>query len=207
MTTATLPDPRFWDRIAPKYSRQAISDTAAYTHKLALTQAILRPDMRVLEVGCGTGGTAREHAPHVASYLGTDLSPAMIAIAKERAGGAPNLSFEARPWEAVEGGPFDAILALNVLHLVADWEGAIARAHAMLPPGGAFVSSTLCLTEAAGWLRVVAPVAKAVKLFPPVLTLFTRDAVLEAHRAAGFTLETIWQPTPKKALFLIARKA
>ena len=68
----------FWNRIAAKYAASPISDEAAYARKLELTRARLRPDMEVLEFGCGTGGTARLHAPHVRSYRATDFSPAMI---------------------------------------------------------------------------------------------------------------------------------
>ena len=56
--TATSAD--FWDRVAPNYSKQAIADTESYARKLAATQALMRPDMKILEFGCGTGSTALE---------------------------------------------------------------------------------------------------------------------------------------------------
>ena len=34
----------FWDRIAPKYSRQPIADPESYARKLAATQALMQPD-------------------------------------------------------------------------------------------------------------------------------------------------------------------
>ena len=75
----------FWDRVAPRYSQQPISDTESYARKLAETQALMRPDMRVLELGCGTGSTALKHAPHVSHIDATDVSATMIAIAREKA--------------------------------------------------------------------------------------------------------------------------
>ena len=59
----------FWDRIAPKYSRQPIADPESYARKLAATQALMQPDMAVLELGCGTGSTALEHAERVQADL------------------------------------------------------------------------------------------------------------------------------------------
>lgn len=48
---------RFWDRIAARYARKPVADEAAYQKKLAVTREYLRPDMEVLELGCGTGFT------------------------------------------------------------------------------------------------------------------------------------------------------
>ncbi|MEM6403851.1 MAG: SAM-dependent methyltransferase, partial [Cyanobacteria bacterium P01_D01_bin.116] len=53
---------KFWDNIAEKYSKDPIADEAAYQKKLQVTQEYFKPDMEVLEFGCGTGGTAIIHA-------------------------------------------------------------------------------------------------------------------------------------------------
>ncbi len=46
---------RFWDRIAKRYARTPVADEAAYQRKLKITRGYLRPDMEVMEFGCGTG--------------------------------------------------------------------------------------------------------------------------------------------------------
>lgn len=56
---------KFWDKIATRYSKKPVADEAAYQKKLQITQEYFRPDMEVLEIGCGTGSTAITHAPHV----------------------------------------------------------------------------------------------------------------------------------------------
>jgi len=56
---------KFWDKIAERYSRQPVADEAAYQKKLQVTREYLKPDMEVLEFGCGTGSTAIAHAPYV----------------------------------------------------------------------------------------------------------------------------------------------
>ena len=48
----TVTSAEFWDRVAPDYSKQPIADTESYARKLAATQALMRPDMEVLEFGC-----------------------------------------------------------------------------------------------------------------------------------------------------------
>lgn len=56
---------------------------AAYEDTLGRTKSYVTADDRGLEMGCGTGSTALLFAPHVREIMGTDLSPAMIKIARE----------------------------------------------------------------------------------------------------------------------------
>ena len=79
---------QFWDRVAPGYSKKPVTDTESYARKLAATQALMQPNMKILEFGCGTGSTALEHAPHVAHIEATDVSAEMIAIGRNKANSA-----------------------------------------------------------------------------------------------------------------------
>ena len=118
----------FWDRIARKYATDPISDMAGYEATLRRVQELLTADQNVLEIGCGTGTTALRLAPSVQRMLATDFSKEMIAIAHEKlaAQPVPQLSFALADADApVFGlGTFDVALAFNVLHLVADLDGA-----------------------------------------------------------------------------------
>lgn len=201
--------PRFWNFMARRYSRSKITDQAAYEHKLAVTQGYFTPDMSVLEVGCGTGGTARLHAPHVAQYRATDFSPAMIEIAKERSadGGQANLRFEVAAVEdiTVEGAPYDAVLALSVLHLVGDMPGVLRHLHGLLAPGGVLVTSTACLGDAPWFLRAFVVVGRSLRIFPPV-QVFRAERLRAALAEAGFEIDYDWEPKPGAARFIVARK-
>ncbi|MBB5050595.1 cyclopropane fatty-acyl-phospholipid synthase-like methyltransferase [Afipia massiliensis] len=55
---STASDARFWDRSSRKYAVSAIADQAGYERTLDRTRALLGPNDRVLELGCGTGTTA-----------------------------------------------------------------------------------------------------------------------------------------------------
>jgi len=59
-----------------------------------LKAADLRPTDRVLDVGCGCGRPSRLAARSAASVLGVDVDEAMIARARERSAGIPNLRYE-----------------------------------------------------------------------------------------------------------------
>ena len=116
----------FWDKAAPRYAKMPIRDTESYEYTLARTRSYLSQAAIALEVGCGTGGTARKLAPHLTHITGTDIAPAMIRIARERCGeeGVANAAFEAADIAGSPVGPFDAVLAHNVLHLVPETEAA-----------------------------------------------------------------------------------
>ncbi len=204
------PSAKFWDRIAARYARQPVADEASYQTKLELTRGYFRPDMEVLEFGCGTGSTAISHAPHVRHILAIDVSDKMldIARAKAEAAGVANVTFEQAAiddFDAAEG-TYDAVLGLSILHLVEDKEAVIAKVYRMLKPGGVFVSSTACLADSMRYLKFVAPVGRALGLMP-LVRVFTAKELEKSLTDAGFAIDHVWQPAKGKAVFIVARKA
>jgi ubiquinone/menaquinone biosynthesis C-methylase UbiE len=204
MGTAT----RFWNWNAERYSRQAIADEASYQKKLAITQRYLTPDMRVVEFGCGTGATAIVHAPKVTSYEGIDVSEKMVEIGRSKAAeaGLSNLTFKVGTLEDV-GPPdasCDAILGLNILHLVPDLEGTVATVARMLKPGGHFFSSTICLKNLQGSLRWLG-LATRVLPFLPTVGSFSVDDLETSLTSAGFAVEERFEQRPG-VVFLVAVK-
>lgn len=202
---------RFWDRHAEGYAKRPVADEAAYEHKLALTRAWLGPEMKMLEIGCGTGTTALHHAPHVAHVRATDISPGMIEIARRKAtaAGIANVSFELSDIDRLEpqDRAYDVVMAHSILHLLRNRDDAIAKVSRLLKPGGLFVSSTPCLSGGhLGWLRFVLPPARWLGLVPWV-GFFTVETLIAEFERAGFVIEEQWRPGPAKALFVIARKA
>ena len=199
---------QFWDRIAERYAKKPVGDEAAYQKKLAVTREYFRPDMEVLEIGCGTGSTAIAHAPYVRHILATDISEKMIEIAKGRAGaaGVQNVTFESVSFEDLDAPTesVDVVLALSLLHLLEDKESAIARVHGMLRPGGIFVNNTVCLGDNMKWFRFIGPIGRWLGVFP-LVRIFTRNELKESLVRAGFEIEHEWQPD-KRVIFIIARK-
>lgn len=200
---------KFWDRIAERYAQQPIADEASYQTKLEITRGHLRPDMCVLEFGCGTGSTAIAHAPYVAHIRAIDISARMIAIArcKADAAGIANIDFEQADIGNLDAadGAFDAVLGLSILHLVDDRTAVLARVHRVLRPGGVFVSSTACLGDGMAWFRPIAAIAGWLG-FLPTIKFFGRTDLESAIAAAGFEIAQSWQPGKGKAVFIVATK-
>ncbi len=196
----------FWDRIATRYAKSPVADQASYRHKLAVTRQHFTPQSQVFEFGCGTGSTAIEHAPHVAHYLATDISSTMLAIARDRTAGQANLEFQQAAIEDIPGeARFDVILGMSILHLVKDLDATLAHVHRLLRPGGIFASSTMCMSDGYGWFRFVGPLGRALGLFPRV-SMFKRSHLESRIEAAGFRIDYRFQPTSRKATFLVAVK-
>lgn len=99
----------------------------------------------VLDLGCGIGRLALALAPEVRSVVGLDLSAGMVARARDRAGGVPNVSFSSTSGRDLAGqlaGQFDLVLASDMFpYLVAAGADLAARhvaeAARVLRPGGA----------------------------------------------------------------------
>jgi ubiquinone/menaquinone biosynthesis C-methylase UbiE len=199
----------FWNKLADKYSRRPVADEASYRKKLAITREYFRPDMEVLEIGCGTGSTAIEHAPIVKHIPPTDLSTRMVEIAKEKARAADvdNVTFEALSVDALDvpDASIDVVMAHNVLHLLEDKEQAITDVHRMLGPGGVFVSSTACIGDMLLPLRLIVPVGRFLRLFP-LVKVFSVAELKDSLENAGFEIDYEWQPKKNAAAFIICRK-
>jgi ubiquinone/menaquinone biosynthesis C-methylase UbiE len=205
MGTAT----RFWNWNAERYARQPIADEESYQKKLAVTQKYLTPEMKVVEFGCGTGSTAVHHAPRVKTYEGIDVSEKMVEIGRRKAAeaGLSNLTFTVGTLEDanVPDASCDAVLGLNILHLVPDLDGTLATVAHILKPGGRFFSSTICLENLRGGMRLLGLATRVLPLLPTVSSFSVAD--LEGRlESAGFKIEERFEQRPG-VVFLVAVKS
>lgn len=207
----------FWDNVAAKYAKSPVKDQASYDRTLERVRAHLKPEDRVLELGCGTGSTALALADAAAEIVATDFSAAMIALGKQKAAGAgvSNLRFMvAEPGDArlLADGTFDVVMGFNLLHLIEDLPRALAQIHDHLRPGGLFISKTFCRPGPGEsnmeylLTRLALPVMQAFGKAP--LVGFMKVEKLEQHVIdAGFEIvETGTYPARPPRRFLVARK-
>lgn len=120
----------------------------------------------LLDAGTGTGRMLELLAPHIRRGVGVDVSPEMLAIARDRLMDAKNCQVRLAdifrlPFATT--GEFDAVLFHQVLHYFDDPGAAVADAARVLKPGG----------------RVV------IADFAPHELEFLRDEM--AHRRLGFS--------------------
>lgn len=120
----------FWGRTAPGWVHQADrhDEIGRPLGAVALDRLRPRAGERVLDVGCGCGGTSAEIARAVAPLgrvVGLDLSADMVATARDRFTGPDGtgplfVAGDIETCEAVPGAPFDAVYSRMTLMLLAD---------------------------------------------------------------------------------------
>jgi arsenite methyltransferase len=102
------------------------------------------PGERILDVGCGPGFYVAELLDEVGpggSLVGVDSSPHMLALARRRCEGRPNVDFREGDASSppVDDADFDAALCVQVLEYIPDVTGALIEMRRALRPGGRIV--------------------------------------------------------------------
>jgi SAM-dependent methyltransferase len=102
---------------------------------------------RVLELACGSGIVTRRLRAALARKVkitATDLSEGMVAFAKARMPGAPNMEFRTADASALPfpDASFDAVVCQFGIMFVPDKSAAYREARRVLAPGGRLIFST-----------------------------------------------------------------
>jgi len=161
-------------------------------------------ELRVLELGGGTGGTTAALLPALptgrARYRFTDVSDAFLSEARLRFADYPFVEYatydlELEPTEQGYAlGSFDVIVSANAVHAVTDLRLALSRLRSLLAPGGVlllvestthldYFDMTTGLIE--GWQAFTDDLRDDNPLLPP-------DTWLAALRAAGMSSAKAW---------------
>jgi ubiquinone/menaquinone biosynthesis C-methylase UbiE len=195
---------RVWEKSAPSYDRQiAFFEEIQFGGGREWLGARARG--RVLEVAIGTGLNL-PHYPADVTVTGIELSPAMLAIARQRAadlgrdvdlrtGDAEDLPFD--------DDSFDTVVCALALCVIPDPVAAIAEMRRVLVPGGRLllldhIGSTWPPIYAAQWLleRITARAAGEY---------FTRRQ-LPLVKAAGFDIVEVERLKAGTVERIVARK-
>src|SRR5580704_18335826 len=113
---------------AGRYDRARPSYSGALMDRIVATS----PGRHVLDVGCGTGISARLFQAAGCRVLGVDPDPRMAGLARQGGTEAEVATFE--EWDPA-GRTFDAVIAAQAWHWVDPVAGA-AKAAAVLRSGG-----------------------------------------------------------------------
>lgn len=123
------------------WNAQLYDDKHSFVWKLAAGVLELldpQPGERIVDLGCGTGHLTDKIAEAGAEVIGVDLSPEMIAQAREK---YPALRFEVMDArELALNGRFDAVFSNATLHWINEPERVITGIMKLLKPGGRFVA-------------------------------------------------------------------
>jgi malonyl-CoA O-methyltransferase len=167
----------------------------------------LLPDVRgltALDAGCGSGRYLRELGDRGAKAIGMDLSPAMLARARDTTPRLARADIRALPFDAMS---IDLVVCGLALGDLAEIELALLEIARVLRPGGRVIYSVVHPAgEAAGWSRTFESDGRrwAVAGFWHSL-----DRHRQACASAGFVIEEWREPalsgSPETRAVLIVR--
>ena len=145
----------------------------------------------MLDIGCGTGTQCGDLAGSVKQVTGIDISGKLLAIAEQRTAERrlDNVEFiKTSPYdERLKADSFDVVMAFYVLHFFADLDAVVKRVHALLKPGGLFISETACLGEKNPMTGKLLRLGARLGVLPIINPLTTRQ-LEQAMQRADFVL-------------------
>jgi ubiquinone/menaquinone biosynthesis C-methylase UbiE len=203
--TPTARQRRVWDKSAPSYDKQI-----AFFEKIQFGGGREwlgeRAHGRVLEVAIGTGLNL-PHYPTDTTITAVELSPAMLAVARQRAadlgrdvdlreGDAEHLPFD--------GASFDTVVCALSLCTIPDPAAAIGEMRRVLVPGGRLllldhIASTWPPIHAAQWLLERLTIRAAGEHFTRRQLPLVQAAgfeIVETERLKAGTVERIFARKP-----------
>jgi 2-polyprenyl-3-methyl-5-hydroxy-6-metoxy-1,4-benzoquinol methylase len=135
--------------------------------RLLAETASLKPGMKIMEVGCGTGLFTELFVKYGAHLIAIDISHDLLKFAKER--NLPSDLVEFRMMRFEDGDAerqFDAIIGSSVLHHL-DMLTALKRMYDLLIPGGIIAFAEPNMLNPQIWIeRNIPAVRKALHVSP-----------------------------------------
>lgn len=157
---------------------------------VAFAAAAVRPGSRVLDIGAADGSVAAVLAASGCTVTGVEPDPSAAAVAREVCDRVLVSDVESVDPDAL-GGPFDAIVVLDVLEHLVDPVGVLQRVRPLLAPQGRLVVSVPNATHAGIRLSLLEnrfEYQDTGLLDRTHLRFFDRDGFEDLLTASGFTI-------------------
>ena len=160
-----------WEKLAPKYNTQwvqkySLGPTRREVKSIVLPLLAQNPDIKILDVGCGTGQLIGEISQTYAAvdYLGIDVTPEMIEIAQADNPGDRIRFLNVSVDDFACDEQFDIILCTHAFPYFPNKKQAMQKMHALCKQGGMVIivsSSTNNLKDLLANLIVKTQTSKA----------------------------------------------
>lgn len=150
------------------------------------------PEVRLLDVGCGSGLALRLAADRGADVSGLDASEGLLDHARRRVPGAPLVQGELEQLPFADGS-FDAVTGFNSFQYAARPAGALAEAGRVLSEGGRVLYLNWAPPEQCEAAAYLAAIGRLLPPPPPgapgPFALSSTDAITSVFDEAGLEIE------------------
>ena len=193
-----------WNRVAGGWDKwdDYFSRNMTFINHRLVADARLRPGLRVLDLGSGTGYPALLAGDVVrseGSVVGIDLAESMLAVAtrKAKALGMQHVTFRTGdvttlPFDAAS---FDAVISRFCLMFLPEIPKALKDIARVLKPGGYIAAAVWSTPDKNPYLRITMDVIKTITPLPPpdpeapgIFRLATAGDLAGMLERAGLTL-------------------
>lgn len=130
---------RSFDRAANYYDQTRLLLEPIEKHGIPAILDLVRPEARLLELGCGTGRISIPLLERGLNLIGCDLSSPMLKRFQEKFPAVRIAQANATMLPFPTAG-FDAALTVHVLHLIPAWREVLREIRRVLAPGGVYLN-------------------------------------------------------------------
>ncbi|MCB9720808.1 MAG: class I SAM-dependent methyltransferase [Candidatus Omnitrophica bacterium] len=162
-----------------------------FLRRLKLITSHIKPDMKVLELGCGVGYFTEYLAQTNAYIVANDISPDLLDVAKSRVV-ATNVEFKVENAYDLtySDDTFDSVVGSSVVHHL-ELEDAVKECFRVLKPGGSIYFAEPNLMNPHVFLERSHKVIRRMANVSPNETAFLRGSlhkVLAAHKFRNISI-------------------
>ncbi|HWE02915.1 MAG TPA: class I SAM-dependent methyltransferase [Tepidisphaeraceae bacterium] len=167
----------------------SLADAQIAKMELSLAKCELKPGHRLLDIGCGWGGTAlRAHAHHDVNVVGLTLSKNQHEYCRKLAAGKCGVDFRLQGWETFDE-KADRIISIGAFEHFGDAKHAafFEKCRAILPDDGVMLLHTITMGKpnmSFAFGRFAHFIS--VKIFPGSYRPPSPEHVVEFARNGGF---------------------
>ena len=146
---------RFWNIISPLYNRFMRNNRVVYSKVADCITERLNSEMKVLELGCGTGEFTELLASKTKEWIATDFSKQMVDNTSKRLN-EDKIRYKVEDATALtfDDNSFDAVMIANTLHIMPNPYAAMKEIHRVLKNDGLLLAPTFVFDKRATKIRV-----------------------------------------------------